>query len=420
MIKALRGMRDILPEESPLWQFVEDKARAVMERYCYKEIRTPLVEETALFTRSIGEYTDIVNKEMYTFQDRKGRSISLRPEGTAPIVRAYLEHKLHAKTGILRLYYIGPFFRYERPQAGRNRQFHQVGAELIGSAQPEGDIEIISLAWDFLQEVGLKDLKLLINSIGCRQCQPGYKEELVQFLKERRDELCPDCRGRLKRNPLRVLDCKEEKCRKVKQDAPSILDYLCQDCKQHFERVKELLEKIGISYTVDAQLVRGLDYYTRTTFEIIHTALGAQNAVAAGGRYDELISDLGGPDIPAVGFAAGVDRIIMLLQELRGAVESKGVDIYIAAMGDEARERGVIAAYQLRKMGLCVRGDFEEKSLKSHLRAANKAQARFVLLMGDEEVQRNKVILKDMSEGEQQELDWGNWKAIAAKVCGKA
>jgi histidyl-tRNA synthetase len=400
-MKAPRGTRDVLPGETEKWQKIEKIARRIFSLYNYREIRTPIFEDTSLFERSIGANTDIVEKEMYTFLDKKGRSLTLRPEGTAPVVRAYLEHKLYSRGGLEKFFYIGPFFRYERPQAGRNRQFNQVGVEAIGSDNPALDAEVIRLSLDFLNSLGLKTLQVSLNSIGCSACQPVYRKGLQEFLEKHLEEFCNDCRERARRNPLRVLDCKREKCIVLVEDAPATLDFLCPSCEAHFETVRRYLDALGTIYELSPRLVRGLDYYTKTTFEIVHSGLGAQNAVAGGGRFDRLVEEFGGKPTPAVGFAAGVDRIALIMG--RGEEESaRGGDapiVYIATAGREYLEECMLLLNDLRSSGVSAEMDYDGRSLKSQFRVADKLGVRFAIILGQEG-----LILRDMRKGEQKEV----------------
>ncbi len=401
-VRRVRGTRDILPDRIRQWQYIEETAREVLENFGFQEIRTPLFEKTPLFSRSIGEATDIVVKEMYTFRDKKGRSLTLRPEGTAPIVRAYLENRLPTPA---KLYYLGPFYRYERPQAGRYREFYQIGAETIGSDSPASDAEIISLTMTLLKKLGLKDLVLQLNGAGCKRCQPDYKKVLKDYFREKLNSLCADCKRRYRKNPLRILDCKSKRCQRYLAQAPAISDYLCDECKKGLDEVKDYLDTLKIGYTINPRLVRGLDYYTRTAFEIISKGLGAQNAIAAGGRYDDLVEDLGGPSTPAVGVALGTDRLILALERegVRPPI-AEGIDIYLASLGERANRRGFTLVQRLREKDLKVEGVLSSKSLKSQLRRANRLGARYVLILGEEELTKRKAILKEMATGKQEEM----------------
>lgn len=413
-IKSPRGTKDILPGEVEKWQKIEETARELFLLYNYREIRTPVFEDTSLFERSIGEKTDIVEKEMYTFPDKKGRSLTLRPEGTAPVVRAYLEHKLYGGGGLNKFFYMGPFFRYERPQAGRNRQFHQVGAEAIGSDNPGLDAEIISLTLHFLRALGLETLQTEINSIGCSVCQPGYRKKLIDFLRSVKDELCSDCSRRIESNPLRTLDCKNERCISILKDAPVSLSYLCEECRKHFDTVKRVLDMLDINFRNNSRLVRGLDYYTRTTFEIVHSRLGAQDAVAAGGRFDGLVEEMGGKSAPAVGVAAGVERIALLMdKDSSREPVNRRVCVFVVCAGAERFEEAVLFVDEIRHAGISAEIDYERRSLKSQLRAANKLGVAFAVLLNEEG-----FLLKDMAEGKQKKIEKQKLIAFLKDRCG--
>lgn len=403
---APRGTKDILPVNSSHWQYVEQVAREVCRTFAYDEIRTPIFEHTELFLRGIGETTDIVEKEMYTFMDRGKRSITLRPENTAAVVRSYLENKLYADSVPNKLYYIGPMFRYDRPQAGRLRQFHQFGIEAIGSAGPLIDAEIITLAVEFFHKLGLTDLTLYINSVGCPKCRPVYREKLQAFLKDKVSELCPDCQSRYDRNPMRILDCKNEKCAALTVGAPEVSECLCPECHDHFEGLKQLLSAAGISYLLNSRLVRGLDYYTKTAFEIQYPPLGAQSAVCGGGRYDGLIAECGGSMTPGIGLAIGLERVLLALekQELLPTEQEK-LDVYVVAQNEAAIEEAFHLALQFRNRGLATDLDTMQRSLKAQMKQANKRHAKFVALLGAEEIQNAKVTMKNMKSSEQQLVD---------------
>jgi histidyl-tRNA synthetase len=400
MIQLIRGFKDILPGETELWQQVENTAKSLFEDFGFKEIRIPIMERTELFARSIGEDTDIVEKEMYTFPDRKGDLITLRPEATASVCRSYIQHKLYATDPVRKFYTIGPMFRRERPQKGRYRQFYQINAEIFGVNSPLVDVELIFLLNTLFSKLSVPDVTAHINSLGCPDCRPDFKAALSDFLMSVVNDLCSDCVRRKDRNPLRVLDCKVPSCREALEDAPSILDYLCATCIQHFETVKNALATLDVSFVVDKRLVRGLDYYTRTTFEMQTHALGAQNAVAGGGRYDGLVKSLGGPDTPATGFAIGLDR----LTEIAGLDSSdifKTPDIFIAALGPNSR----VLAFEWH-CALCLKGiktemEFEDKSLKSQMKQADRMGAEHVLIVGDNEIKEGKVILRNMKTKDQ-------------------
>ncbi len=399
-IQALRGTRDILPEEVRYWQQVEAIASSILDRAAYQEIRPPIFEQTDLFERGIGEATDVVGKEMYTFLDKGERSVTLRPEGTAGVVRAYIEHGLQAQGGVQRLWYKGPMFRYERPQAGRQRQFHQLGVEVIGSADPRADAEVIAIATDILQTVGLKDLRLEINSVGNSDDRPRYRQALVDYLTPYKEELDPDSQQRLTRNPLRILDSKDKRTSEIVAQAPSILDYLGADSKRHFEQVQQLLSDLGISYKINPRLVRGLDYYTYTAFEIISDDLGSQATVCAGGRYDGLVAQLGGSDTPAVGWGMGLERLIMLLQQKQVSTH-KVLDFYVVSRGDKAEAQALILAQKLRKTGFSVELDLSGSAFKKQFARADRSGAVACLILGDEEAQNQTVQLKWMASKEQ-------------------
>jgi len=397
-----RGTEDILPDESYLWQNLEETARETFHRYGYSEIRTPIFEAQALFVRSIGEATEIVEKQMYTFQAGKEKeSFVLRPEATAPVVRAYLEHHLQKSRLFRKLYYIGPMFRYERPQSGRSRQFHQLGAEAIGSLDPLLDAEVVALVSEIISAVGLNDFELKINSIGHLGCREEYRQVLRKELLPRRDELCENCKTRLDRNIFRVLDCKNESCLAIYRRLPPIVDHLCKDCAKHFEMFRQGLEALGIPYRVDNHLVRGFDYYTRSVFEFTHKALGAQDAIAAGGRYDDLVEEMGGPSLGAVGFALGMERTILAMKKKgKPATEKvRGFFSYIVTVDADSRIYGFEVAQDLRKMGIECDMDYEGRSVRSQMREANRRKARFVLIAGPEELKQNAVKIKDMKSG---------------------
>jgi len=409
-IKAIRGTKDILPDTVSKWVAVESLARDLFAKYGYIEIRTPIIEDTALFKRSIGDTSDIVQKQMYTFQDRGERSITLRPEGTAPIVRAYLENNINNKQGLTKLFYMGPMFRAERPQAGRQRQFHQIGVEAIGSSSPYLDAEIISLIAVFLERAGINNFVVKINSLGCADDKDKFSAVLKKELKLKSGSLCEDCQQRFEKNIFRVLDCKNPECKKIvgaNGHSPLLKTsaILCKDCSGHFDKVKEGLDLLGIKYTVDNHLVRGLDYYTKTVFEVTSSALGSQDALAAGGRYDNLIKDLDGPDAPAVGFAIGIERLLMAQDKCRGEVTSPLRNkVYIATLGEEARKKGFKLVSALRNADVSCLMDFEDKSLKAQLKAASNQGCHYAAILGDDELAKNKIILRDMSKSEQSEI----------------
>lgn len=402
-IKALKGFKDIVPGEIELWQYLEKVARDIFDRFNFKEIRLPLLEETELFARSIGEATDIVEKEMYTFVDKK---ITMRPEATASMLRAYIEHGLYVQKPVQKLFTIGPMFRHERPQKGRLRQFHQMDIEVLGSENPRTDIELMAMAAMLLDELGLR-VSLELNSLGCPECRPAYRAELISYINERHDALCSDCKRRSTTNPLRVLDCKVPTCREQLAGAPSILEHLCGQCEEHFSQVQEGLEQLGVSYRLNKFMVRGLDYYCRTTFEFLTTDLGAQAAVAAGGRYDGLIETLGGPkNGSGIGFAIGIERLVLLLQQREQAVTAADtVDLFIAGIGDPGARAGFGLAHDLRAKKFSVAMDYEGRSLKSQMKQANKAGARFALIIGDAELESGKGILRNMQQKDEEQQE---------------
>lgn len=401
-----RGTKDILPGTGIHWQYIETAARDICKLYAYQEIRTPIFEHTELFLRGIGETTDIVEKEMYTFTDRGKRSITLRPENTAAVVRMFLEHKLYAEPQPSKLFYIGPMFRYDRPQAGRYRQFHQFGIEALSAPGPVVDAEVILLAVHFFQKLNLTDLRLLINSVGCPQCRPDYRVKLQEFLRPHLTELCHDCSSRFERNPMRVLDCKIPRCIEISQGAPQMLECLCDDCHEHFEGLKKLLHISGTAFTIDSRLVRGLDYYTKTAFEIQYTPLGSQSAVCGGGRYDGLVAECGGQPTPGIGFAIGLERVLLALdkQGLLPAVESM-IDVYVASMGQEGQAMAFSLLYSLRKAGISADMDLMQRGIKAQMKMANRYGAQYVAIIGEEEAKQGKVMLKDMSTGIQNLID---------------
>jgi len=400
-----RGTKDILPDTVSQWLYVEKKVRELCALYGYKEIRTPMFEHTELFMRGIGETTDVVEKEMYTFTDRGGRSVTLRPENTAAAVRAYLQNKLYADAALTKLFYIGSMFRYDRPQAGRLREFHQFGVEALGGDNPAVDAEIILLAVNFLKSLGLKELELSLNSVGCPKCRPVYRKRLQEFFADKLDGLCDDCRSRYDRNPMRILDCKVEGCKKLSVGAPEITDCLCDECREHFTKVQELLTSAGVAFKLDPRLVRGLDYYTKTAFEVQYAPLGAQSAVAGGGRYDGLIEEIGGNPTPAVGFAVGLERVLLALEKQALLPESQdSLDVFVVALGDEAQPAAFRLLAELRNAGLSAGMDFAGRSMKAQMKQANKANARFVAILGEDEVKESAVMLKNMQTSEQHKI----------------
>lgn len=402
IITAIKGIKDILPSDTPVWRNVELAATKTFERFGFCEIRVPIMEKTALFQRSIGETTDIVEKEMYTFRDRDDELLTLRPEATASVIRAYIEHNLASAEPVTKLYTIGPMFRRERPQKGRFRQFHQIDVEVFGDDTPASDAEVIFMLMHFLNTVGLNELSLEINSLGCKACRPHFSEAVVNFLKGSENALCPDCRRRIYTNPLRVFDCKVEACTSVISGAPRILDYLCAECDTHFSSVKALLTDLKLSFTVNPTMVRGLDYYTKTAFEVKSGTLGAQNSLAGGGRYDGLVSFLGGPQVPGIGFGIGMERLIACLPPQTG--NGVQTDVFIAALGEKAQQLGFCLTNELRRSGISASMDYSNKSLKSQMKRADKLNSAFTLIIGDKEIEENRAELRNMRTKHQQSL----------------
>lgn len=404
MVNAPRGTRDLLPGEIERWQYVERFAADLCQRYGYQEIRTPIFEHTELFLRGIGDATDIVQKEMYTFNDRGGRSITLRPEGTAAVVRSYLEHHLDTQPQPVKFYYIGPMFRYDRPQAGRYRQFHQVGLEAFGSNDPTLDAEVISFAWDFFIGLGLRDLKVLVNSVGCPKCRPDYGKALQTLFRSKAEQLCPFCRDRLDRNPLRLLDCKDPRCQELLVEAPSILDHLCEDCRTHFEGVRRSLDTTGIPYRVDTGMVRGLDYYTNTVFEVTCGGLGAQSSICGGGRYNNLVETCGGPPVPGIGVALGIERVLLALEQNGVQLPVEPVNLLFVVDAGGAGLEAFSLMIELRHRGYQAEKDYLGRSLKAQMKYAGKIGARFALILGEKEIRENRVAIRDMRQGKQLEV----------------
>ena len=402
LTNAPRGTKDILPDTVGDWNYVEGEIRELCRRFGYSEIRTPIFEHTELFQRGIGEGTDVVDKEMYTFTDRGERSITLRPENTASAVRAYLQNKLYAQSNLVKLFYIGSMFRYDRPQAGRMREFHQIGVEALGEANPAVDAEVILLAMNLLEGLGLKDLELSINSVGCPKCRSKYRTMLQDFFRDKLEDLCEDCRSRFERSPLRILDCKKDSDKPYMADAPKITDCLCEECAEHFAKLKELLTSAGISFTHDPRLVRGLDYYTKTAFEIKYPPLGAQSAVAGGGRYDGLIEEMGGNPTPAVGFATGLERLLLALESQNLLPEkNRSVDAYVVALGETAQAEGFKLLNSLRQQGLSAAMDFAGRSMKAQMKQANKLGAKYSVILGEDEISEGVVMLRSMEDSSQ-------------------
>lgn len=415
-MQALKGTHDILPEEVYKWDYMEGVIRDVCARYGYKEIRTPIIEATELFQRGIGDTTDVVTKEMYTFTDRGNRSVTLRPENTASAVRAYLEHKMYGDQQIHKMFYIGSMFRYDRPQAGRYREFHQFGLEVLGASSPLADAEVIAMACEIFHRLGLKDLDLHLNSIGDKNCRPAYRQKLIEFFEGKKDQLCDDCRERLYKNPLRILDCKEEGCKKASIGAPEITDYLCDDCHKKFEAVKHYLDGLGISYTVDPRLVRGLDYYTNTAFEIQYPPLGAQSAVCGGGRYDGLVEEIGGPSTPGIGFAIGLERLLLAL-EMQNLIPAPKAQkrVYIAALGEDAVAEGFKIQEELRGLGVLTDMDLQGRSLKGQMKQAGKLDSQFTVIIGSNELEKGAAAVKNMADGTQKDIPFAEVAGYISK-----
>jgi histidyl-tRNA synthetase len=404
-INAPRGTNDVLPPVSLKWQYVLDKASELMKRYNYKEIKTPLFEYTELFQRGIGEVTDIVEKEMYTFEDKGGRSLTLRPEGTASVMRSFMEHKIYGKAQPTKYYYFGPMFRYERPQAGRYRQHNQLGAEVLGSNDPAVDAELISLGLNFLSELQLDNVEVYINSIGCNECRVDYLDTLKEYMVNHKDGLCDICQDRLERNPLRILDCKNDSCSTVVKNAPKITNYLCDECQDHFNQVQDYLDRLKVNYIVDPTLVRGLDYYTNTAFEIKYSGLGAQDTVFAGGRYNGLADEVGGRSVPGIGFAIGIERLLLTLEE--EGIElpiDDSIDLYITTIGEKAKKRSFELLSSLRKSGFRAEIDYLGRSVGSQMKAADRMDATYTIIIGGDELKSGKATVRNMKSGEESEI----------------
>jgi histidyl-tRNA synthetase len=401
-IKRIKGTQDILPGESLLWAALEQKIRAAMQAFNFQEIRTPLFEQTELFARSIGQLTDIVSKEMYTFEDRGHKKLTLKPEMTAPVMRAFIENTLYARSPVNKLFYISALFRQENPQAGRLRQFHQFGAETLGVPQPSADAEIIDLALTAYEQVGLKNLQLRINSVGDPLCRVPYKKTLQNYIEPHLADYCPDCQRRFEENPMRILDCKNERCASLNQQAPKISQHLCDACADHYRSLQNQLQRLGIAYTENPYLVRGLDYYTRTVFEITSEALGAQNAICGGGRYDLLAEELGGPPTPAVGFASGIERLLMIAAKQEISItDPSRLDVYFVALGADAQQVSLVWLKKMRSAGLTAESDLLKRSLKAQMREANRQRARFAVILGEDELREKSFNVKLLDDGRQ-------------------
>ena len=405
MINIPKGTKDVLPQEAYKWHYVENVARQTAKDFCASEIRTPTFEHTELFLRGVGDTTDIVNKEMYTFEDKGGRSITLKPEGTAGVARAFIENSLYAGVQPTKMYYITPVFRYEKPQAGRLREHHQFGVEYYGSDSPYADVEVMMIAKTFFNRLGITRLKLNINSIGCRECRKKYNEALKDYLRSNLDKMCPTCRERFDKNPLRILDCKEEGCRAITANAPVILDYLCDDCRAHHESVCNQLTLLGIDYEVNPHIVRGLDYYTRTVFEFISSDIGAQGTVCGGGRYNNLIEEVGGKPCPAVGFGMGLERLILTMESLGLSFGQEDVpDVYIAPLCDEAKDEAMLIADTLRTAGISCDTDLLGRSFKAQLKYVNKTGARYMIVIGTDEIESGVYAVKNLLSGSSEQV----------------
>ena len=416
MIQLVKGTKDIYGAEVKAWQEIEGKMRRICETFGIGEIRTPAFEFTELFARGVGETTDIVQKEMYTFTDDGDRSLTLRPEGTAGVVRAYIEHGMHNQAQPTKLYYISPTFRCENTQAGRQRQFHQFGIEMLGSYSAAQDAEVISVATALLEEMGVEGVELRINSLGCPECRARYNKTLKEFIGQNLDKLCPTCKECFEKNPLRVLDCKEESCQKIVANAPSVLDCLDEECTAHFQKVQDILTENGIAFTIDPKIVRGLDYYTRTVFEFVSNGL----TVCGGGRYDKLVEEVGGKPTGAVGFGLGIERLIMILERQNGAItETPERDVYIGSMGEAGLLKAQALAYQLRKAGIKADCDTVERSVKAQMKYANKIGAKYSVILGDSELENGKVELKEMATSEKSEVALADLLDILKEKCGK-
>lgn len=405
-IKTPRGTQDVLPSEAYKWHYVENTAREVAEKYGFQEIRTPIFEHTELFIRGIGDTTDVVEKEMYTFEDRSGRSITLKPEGTAPVARSFIEHKLYAEPQPTKLYYIIPVFRYEKPQAGRYREHHQFGIEVFGAINPSVDAEVISLAMAVYTKMGIKNLEVRINNIGCPKCRKDYHEILKAYLGERLNNLCTTCQSRFERNPMRIIDCKSDTCQQQLQDVPLMLNHICDECNDHFEGLKKYLEASGIEYIIDPKIVRGLDYYTKTAFEIITDEAGKKGTLCGGGRYDKLVEDCGGPSTPGVGFGMGLERAILSLETQKIHIPNpKALDVFVVTMGTAAKLKGFELINELRSMDFKVDQDHMDRSVKAQFKYADKMMASYTIIIGEDELNKGILLLKNMENGEQEEIE---------------
>ncbi len=408
-IKAPRGTHDILPGDIYKWHKVEEIMRDLCRKFAYHEIRTPMFEHTELFTHGVGETTDVVQKEMYTFCDKGSRSITLKPEGTSPVVRSFIEHSLYAGPQPSKLYYITPCFRYEKPQAGRLRAFHQFGVEVFGATHPAIDAEVISLALSVFDKLGIGGIELNINSIGCPECRHKYNEMLRDFFRPHLDSLCETCRTRYEKNPLRILDCKVDSCKEIYNNAPLLLDNICDDCNSHFETLKKYLDAMGIEYKIDGTIVRGLDYYTKTVFEIVSNNIGAKGTVCGGGRYNGLVESLGGPEVPGVGFGLGIERLMLLIDTLNVEIPNEETpDIFIANIGENADLYVQKLCADLRSAGISAERDYLKRSVKAQMKYADKIGAKYTMVLGDDEINTKKANIKNMATGEQENIDFSD------------
>lgn len=420
LTNAPKGTKDIMPKDVYKWQYVEKKFREICEKHGFKEVRTPVFEHTELFTRGVGDTTDIVEKQMYTFKDYADRSITLKPEGTSPVVRAFVEHKTYAEVQPTKMYYIIPCFRYEEPQSGRLREFHQLGIETFGTGNMLADAEIIGLAYDFLTEMGIRDVELHINSIGCPECRKKHREALREFLLPKYDQLCDTCKGRFDKNPMRILDCKSPVCQELVQGAPMMLDYLCDDCRNAFSELQNNLTAMGVPFTVDPGIVRGLDYYTKTAFEFVSNNIGAQGTVCGGGRYDNLIHEIGGPDIPGVGFGLGIERLLLVMEANGVEIpEPGGAEAFIAFMGERGKNYALKLMRELRESGLKTEMDVLARNLKGQLKYADRIGAKYTVVIGDNELDEGAVILKDMANSTQETVKIDDIKNVLIEKRGR-
>jgi len=405
LTNAPKGTKDTMPDQVYRWHYVEKKFAEICDKYGYREIRTPIFEHTELFTRGVGDTTDIVQKEMYTFNDFGNRSLTLKPEGTSPAVRSFIEHKTYAEVQPTKIYYVTPCFRYEKPQSGRLREFHQFGVEIFGTPDMLADADVICIGHDFLHEMGIDDVRLEINSVGCPKCRAKHREALKAFLEPHYDELCDTCKDRYERNPMRIIDCKSEICQAIVKDAPMMVDYLCDDCRQAFEDVQKNLDSMGIEYVINPRIVRGLDYYTKTAFEFVSTSIGSQGTVCGGGRYDDLVEELGGPPIPGVGFGLGIERLLMLMDANGYEIpQPEPVEAFIAVMGDAAKAEGLKILRELHKKGIKAEMDTLGRNIKGQFKYAARLNSKYTIVIGDDEMAKGIVQIKDMDKHEQREV----------------